>query len=769
LTPLAAGPTISLVPTPTASRHPPTIGVLAGWQTYEGTTPNWFLESLLLGVMEAGRRLGCHLLLSCGVGPRIGDPRAVRPGWPEVSADGDFVPVGPWNTDGLLFISPLRTPARRDYARRVQEEGHPVAFVGDGDGRPAVLADSRVGIRQAILHLQDHGHREVVYIHGDPLDRGDSRVRLEAFHDVARELGLDHEEARVEPGFHSEPGGYEAMKRLLSKGRGFSAVLASNDNSALGAMRALAESGRRVPDDVAVVGFDDQPWAAGYIPPLTTIRYPLGEAGGKAVELLLGRIAGSVSVPEEVRVPTCLVGRRSCGCLPRETEGCIRSERGHGAPTTVETRTGPPPGTVPTMMTALEAGGSVLGPEERERLCEDLHAGFETSLAAGTPTAFETGLLGLLRRLEEAGDAAHVWQGALSVLRTGLLATKGAESVASWAEDLLHVGRVVLSESAQRQGRRQRLLDTDYEDRVSELTVRLQSVHEEADLGAVLEEHASALGIEATCLAVYEPEAQDPVALCRVLLPGPAGSRGKERGASAREETRRLTCEGLLHDSAPTCLAVLPLVHKDQSSGFVAFLTETLDPCGAVARQLAVALESVRLQETVRALTLRDDLTGLYNRRFFEAELRREVERSRRFRHAVALVMLDLDHFKDYNDDFGHRAGDEALRRVARCLLSSTHRRLDAIVRYGGEEFALLLAETDLEGARQVAERFRDAVAGCREFLRPLTVSAGVASLRGEACDAERLVLESDRALYQAKREGRDRVCVAPAGVPKER
>jgi diguanylate cyclase (GGDEF)-like protein len=195
----------------------------------------------------------------------------------------------------------------------------------------------------------------------------------------------------------------------------------------------------------------------------------------------------------------------------------------------------------------------------------------------------------------------------------------------------------------------------------------------------------------------------------------------------------------------------------------VAFATETLDPCGAVARQLAVALESVRLQAAVRALTLRDDLTGLYNRRFFESELRREVERSRRFGHDVSLVMLDLDHFKAYNDRFGHRAGDEALRRVAECILAATHRRLDAIVRYGGEELALLLPETDLEGARRVAERFREAVETCSDFRCALTVSAGVASLRGEGCDAEELVLQSDRALYEAKRAGRNRVAVATA------
>jgi diguanylate cyclase (GGDEF)-like protein len=743
------GATILTVPT-APSPHRPTIGVLAGWQVYEGTTPNWFLEALLLGVMEAGRDRECDLLLACGVGPRIADPRAVRPAWPEASTSGDVVPVGPWNTDGLLFISPLRTAERKEYARQVQVEGHPVAFVGDGDGRPAVLADSAVGIRQALLHLQEHGHRELVYVHGDPQDEGDSRVRLEAFHAVAGELGLDHGDVRVEPGYHSEPGGYAAMTRLLERGVRFTAVLASNDNSALGAMRALGESGRRVPDDVAVVGFDDQPWAAGHIPPLTTIRYPLAEAGRKAVELLLAMIDGDASGDDVVRVPTRLVGRRSCGCLPREAAGPMRTTvavEGEGARA--------PTGPVRAMVAALDSGRSVLPREERQRLCLGLHAGFETSLAAGGPEAFEDSLLALLRRLEEAGDPAHAWQGALSALRSGLLSTEGVGGLAGWAEDLLHLGRVVLSESAERQGGRQRLLDSEYEDRVSELTVRLQSVHEESELLVVLDEHAPALGIEPCCLALYEPVAADPAAACRLLLPRSA--------PDARENTRRIRFDRLVAGTGRRTLAVLPLAHKDRAPGFVAFATKTLDPCGAVARQVAVALESVRLQAAVRALTLRDDLTGLYNRRFFESELRREVERSRRFGHAVSLVMLDLDDFKAYNDRFGHRAGDEALRRVSECILSSTHRRLDAIVRYGGEEFALLLAETDLEGARRVAERFREAVEACSHFLSPLTVSAGVASLSGQACDAERLVLESDGALYQAKRAGRNRVCVANA------
>jgi diguanylate cyclase (GGDEF)-like protein len=305
------------------------------------------------------------------------------------------------------------------------------------------------------------------------------------------------------------------------------------------------------------------------------------------------------------------------------------------------------------------------------------------------------------------------------------------------------------------------LLDSEYEDRVSELTVRLQSVHHESEIIEILARHAPPLGIQPTCLALYEPQGDDRVGSCRILLPSKQGPSDDAEAAELRLDTRTFAFDRFLSGSTPRCLAVLPLIHKGRSPGFVAFATEILAPLAAVARQLAVALENVRLQAAVRDLTLKDDLTGLHNRRFFESELRREIERCRRFRHDLALVMLDLDHFKDYNDTFGHRAGDDALRHVASCLGDSTHRLLDAIVRYGGEEFAVLLTETDAEGARQVAERFRQAIEASTGFLRPLTVSAGVAALHGSVCDAERLVLETDRALYRAKREGRNRVCVA--------
>jgi len=743
---------------PRLKRERPAIGVIAGWHVFEGTTPNWFLEPLLGGIAEASRRLGCDVLFACGLGTVISDPRAVRPAWPEPADDVDFVPVGPWNTDGLVVISPLRTKARRELVRTLQAAEHPVVFVGGGDGEPVVGVDNTLGIRLALEHLAGHGHRRVAFVAGDPLDEGDSRVRLESFLALRATVGLEADDTLVAVGHHSEPGGYDAMRSLLDRGRPFTAVLASNDLSAIGAMRALLESGLDVPEDVAVVGFDDHLWASAHVPPLATIRYPLREAGRRALELLIERMLGDEGLMREVAIPPAFVGRRSCGCLPHDAAALSPPADLDVGPEAL------PRVIARDMAAAVARTGSLLKQGEAEAACRRLVAGLQWSLGEGTPAAFERGLSDLLQRLEAAGDGAHGWQPALSRLRLAVpavLGTAASAAALAQAEGLLHLARLALGESVQRQGVRQRVVDSERADRVSALVVPLQAAQDEAEILRLLVEHAPGLGARPVALALYEPEGPDPVAWSRVrLLDGWTPAPGAER---VRVETRRVLLDHLSRGEAPRAIAVLPLVQQGRASGFVAFEAATLEPCAALARSLAVALEGVRLQGAVRALTLTDELTGLHNRRFFESELRRESERARRFGRQLALVLVDVDNFKRYNDSLGHRAGDEALREVAGCLLAAATRRVDAVTRYGGEEFAVLLAETDAEGGRQVAERMRAAVAASRAFRRPLTISVGVASLAGEQADPEDLVQRADAALYCAKREGRDRVRIAPA------
>jgi diguanylate cyclase (GGDEF)-like protein len=179
--------------------------------------------------------------------------------------------------------------------------------------------------------------------------------------------------------------------------------------------------------------------------------------------------------------------------------------------------------------------------------------------------------------------------------------------------------------------------------------------------------------------------------------------------------------------------------------------------------QAAVSIENVDLHETVRVQAVTDELTGLYNLRHFHETLDGEIERSRRFNQPVGLMLLDIDDFKAVNDTYGHQQGDLVLIEVGR-VLRALSRDIDEPARYGGEEMAVILPQTDVDGAELLAERMRAALAGIEidrldggGRLR-VTASFGVASLPSNARDKDSLIAEADAALYRAKRSGKNRV-----------
>ncbi len=174
----------------------------------------------------------------------------------------------------------------------------------------------------------------------------------------------------------------------------------------------------------------------------------------------------------------------------------------------------------------------------------------------------------------------------------------------------------------------------------------------------------------------------------------------------------------------------------------------------------AMALENLRLAGSVEKLAVTDDLTQVYNYRFLKTALKRELKRAARFGQELALVMLDVDNLKAYNDRNGHLRGSYLLREMA-ALLARQVRSFDLIAKYGGDEFTLILPQTAVEGAVTVAERMRRAVA---EHAFPLeepggiTISSGVAVFPADAEDGQTLIRAADRALYVAKRRGRNLV-----------
>jgi diguanylate cyclase (GGDEF)-like protein len=248
-----------------------------------------------------------------------------------------------------------------------------------------------------------------------------------------------------------------------------------------------------------------------------------------------------------------------------------------------------------------------------------------------------------------------------------------------------------------------------------------------------------------------------------------------------------LRCGHLLGDGPSVCI---PLIANGQAVGtlaiqFEAAISDAAHPdstsnelswhrqlAGSIAEHLAVAIANLSLREALRVQAVRDPLTGLYNRRYMEEFLGRELQRALRHQRPVALMMLDLDHFKRYNDNFGHAAGDQALAAVGDVLLRCV-RNEDVACRYGGEEFTVILSECTLEQALKRAEEIRERVSQCRirndqQGCGPITVSIGVAAYDETTDRIELLLKFADEALYEAKRAGRNRVMAARPAVPND-
>jgi diguanylate cyclase (GGDEF)-like protein len=235
---------------------------------------------------------------------------------------------------------------------------------------------------------------------------------------------------------------------------------------------------------------------------------------------------------------------------------------------------------------------------------------------------------------------------------------------------------------------------------------------------------------------------------------------------------RGLTCEHLPVPQ-PTTTLCIPMTSQGEAIGSISFYFQEKTEITKGKRQLAVTvakqfglvLANLKLRETLKGQSIKDSLTGLYNRRYLEEYISRETHRALRQQHSLGILMIDIDHFKQFNDTYGHAAGDIILKELG-ALLRQNLREYDIACRYGGEELIMILPETELPTCQQRAEQLRQRVKQLRvvyndQILQSISVSIGVACFPNHGLMASKAIEAADEALYQAKAQGRDCVVIA--------
>lgn len=584
-----------------------TLGVLAGWQFYRTATNLSYLAPLFKGIAQAAKDLQFNVLLGCGIGPSARPTDPLRPAWPFVSSEHDYVPIGPYNTDGLIVAAPLHSSARSKYIQQLMAAGHPIIFVGSGEKGPSIVADNTQGILAALKHLKDHGHQRIAFIAGSLDDlQGDTGDRLNAYLSGCKQFGLDEDPSLITYGRHVFDGGYLAAKEFMQKGVAFSAILASNDESALGAMKALQDAGKRIPDDVAIVGFDNRLEGDVVEPGLTSIHVPLFSMGYQAAELLHESIQLNIPLESRTFVQTRLVIRESCGCKPIEINPSTYSETYSNKNAVNDQQD---VNLIKQVAVAVANNARNLTEEKCFSFAQDLVRAYIDSLHSGNKHVFDQKLLEILSDTVAFNDDIFIWQVALTILEHWLQEHTADERLSTIGNQMISNGRLMVSRQMKHQYSVSEVDERWNASRISLLTAKLLTVLDEDQIFDTLAEYLPEMNISKAWIALTDTVRKDAFLsfeirdlLQRKKLPIPIKSH-------------QFPPQTLLDDEKPFHLTLVPLVDPDGQVGFVVFDTEQFDLYGAIVQQVSGALNTAKLYlQAIEGRRLAEEINQMKNR-----------------------------------------------------------------------------------------------------------------------------------------------------------
>lgn len=670
----------------------------------------------------------------------------------EVGIASDFsTPVAWSQIDGVVAVT---TAVNADYLQELRDAGKPIVLVSSalkGEfAAPAAQPDNRAGTIAAVTHLIEHGHQRIGFV-GNIAQR-DIRDRFSAYQEALKAYGLTPEPAHMfATPENAESGGALAAQQILATENPPTAVMVGTDRNAIGLMRELTNAGVNIPHDLAVVAFDNIPAGTFSNPSLSSVDQRFGVVGALAGRLIVAKMRGEA-------VPDTPISAESAVLIPRESCGCDLDA--------IQTDTDGPCHVDATSVQSIQRDFEEI--LERDLLSGDYSRDHELRLLI-RDTATEA--VRLLERRDQATAAE---------IRSFTVALQQLSS----RPDTLRRFTDAMTRFPSRTA------DAGNDASANELLAssRITAAMWKAQAGALLRqgEVADAAMTEqyAVDAGLVDIESSDPRSLHWL-----AGTRVKAAALALWEEAPTAghlrivgtygpdTTEFALVDTVVTSetfppqelidaadgterevCVVVPVRTREQNWGLLAVVADidrnaARDTYQHWAALLSAALESQRLQEKVRRSALFDALTGLPNRQLFVQQLEHAVALRQREQTPFAVLFLDLDGFKLINDTLGHHMGDRVLQEVASDIAAQL-RTVDTAARFGGDEFVILLTDTDPAGALKAAERVQAALAKpheCDGHEVVTRASIGIATSAIDYAVAEEVLRDADSAMYRAK------------------
>lgn len=565
----------------------PRFGLLVDWLDDE------YQRNVLTGVEDAARRLGVDLVVVAG-----GVLRSPH----RSGAHRNFVfdLVGQHNVAGLIILAgTIGNHVGMDELGRYCERYQPLPMCSVGialPGMPCVLVDNQRGMRNLIVHLlQVHGYRRLAFIRG-PSANSEAEGRYRVYRDVLGEYGIPLEPQLVVEGDFQFAAGGAAIRTLLEERRvQFDAIIAADDTMALGAMEALQASGIRVPYDVAVVGFDDIEAARFASSPLTTVRQPLHEKGGYAMQLVLSE-SRHEAIEDRVVLRTQLTVRQSCGCPPQTALPLAQYARAVSSESLLATLESQRRRVIQDMGQAMRSLSGSLDAGIGERLLDALTADLRGDPEGVFLSTFDE----VLTTVAALGGNLGAWQGAISILRHHVRACSESDAeTCARAEEIWHHARVAIGNAAERLQAQERLQERDWSRVLRGTGAALSTTLDAAALSNVLSQELPRLKIPSCYVALFEGDPGDGKARM-VAAHDPQGVT-MSNPAGELFDARDLAPTGVLTKPRRTTHFVQPLYFEADQLGFAVF--EMAAAQGAMSEhlrdQLNTALKSTLLFQQV--------------------------------------------------------------------------------------------------------------------------------------------------------------------------